>query len=186
MSDSEMVRRSIQAAIAALESQGVPYMVVGSFSSNQWGVSRATRDLDLVLLSDEPIGILREAVKPVFRLDEQLSFETRTGKTKFLFQSSVTPFEIEVFIFSDDPFDQSRFARRVKRDSDGLSVWMQTPEDVIVQKLRWGRPKDIADVVDVMTVRAPSLDWPYIERWCRTHGTLEKLGQTKAEAGVTG
>jgi hypothetical protein len=29
-----------------------------------------------------------------------------------------------------------------------------------------------------------TLDWPYIEKWCASHGTLEVLAQAKAEAAL--
>jgi len=66
-------------------------------------------------------------------------------------------------------------------------AWLPTPEDVIVQKLRWNkvgrRSKDFDDVVSVMAVQGEAvLDWPYIEKWCAEHGTLEVLADAKAEA----
>lgn len=58
---------------------------------------------------------------------------------------------------------------------------------VIVQKLRWSkgakRTKDFDDAVAVMGVQGEAtLDWPYIEKWCAVHGTLEVLAEAKAEA----
>jgi hypothetical protein len=68
-------------------------------------------------------------------------------------------------------------------------AWLPTPEDVIVQKIRWclggRRSKDYDDTVAVMAVQGKSkLDWPYIEKWCGEHGTLEVLAQAKAEAAL--
>ncbi len=54
-------------------------------------------------------------------------------------------------------------------------VWIPTAEDVIVQKLRWHRDKDLGDVRNVIAVRSGELDWEYIRRWAGTHGTLELL-----------
>lgn len=49
-------------------------------------------------------------------------------------------------------------------------------EGVVVQKLRWGRNKDLDDARDVLAVQGPeTLDMEYIERWCAMHGTLERL-----------
>ena len=78
----------------------------------------------------------------------------------------------------DDPFVKSEFARRqqVFVPVLGRATWLPTPEDVIVQKLRWGRPKDLDDARDVLAVQTPdSLDMAYIEKWCAQHGTLERL-----------
>lgn len=96
-------------------------------------------------------------------------------------------FQIELFRLSDDPHDRTRFERRRKvQIFANPGVFVPSPEDVIVQKLRWShaakRPKDFADVVAVMQVQGPVLDWSYIEKWCAEHGTLELLTEAKAEA----
>ena len=36
---------------------GVDYMIVGSFSSNAYGVARATKDADFVVLSGDPLSV---------------------------------------------------------------------------------------------------------------------------------
>lgn len=183
----DAVRQAIRGAMLMLDEKEVPYMVVGSFSSNQWGIPRATKDMDLVLLSDAPVALLAAALAPLFQLDPQLGPEPKSGKTKYLFRSKQTEFEVEAFVFKGDPFDLSRFSRRVQREDDGLKIWFQTAEDVIVQKLNWARPKDIADVVDILTVQLPeALDLAYIEKWCAVHGTLGRWRQAKLDAGWDG
>jgi hypothetical protein len=47
----------------------------------------------------------------------------------------------------------------------GRTTWLPTAEDVVVQKLRWGRPKDLEDARDVLAVQGTeSLDMAYIEQ----------------------
>jgi hypothetical protein len=59
--------------------------------------------------------------------------------------------------------------------------WIPTAEDVVVQKLRWGRPKDLDDVTDILAVQGTdSLDMRYIHDWCDTHGTRPRLEATLA------
>jgi hypothetical protein len=56
------------------------------------------------------------------------------------------------------------------------TTWLPTPEDVIVQKLRWGRPKDLDDARDVLAVQGPeTLDMGYIGKWCGQHETSARL-----------
>src|SRR5262245_51024206 len=58
----------------------------------------------------------------------------------------------------------------------GRATWLPTPEDVVVQKLRWGRNKDLDDARDVLAVQGPeTLDMGYIRRWCAEHSTAERL-----------
>ena len=66
----------------------------------------------------------------------------------------------------------------------GRVIWLPTPEDVVVQKLRWGRNKDLDDARDVLAVQGPkSLDMAYIKQWCAQHGTTERL--QNALAGIS-
>jgi hypothetical protein len=53
---------------------------------------------------------------------------------------------------------------------------------VIVQKLRWGRAKDLEDARDVLAVQTPArLDMNYITRWCEAHQTAGRLKAILAE-----
>jgi hypothetical protein len=60
------------------------------------------------------------------------------------------------------------------------NVSMPTAEDVIVQKLRWGRPQDRIDAENVMDVQFPQLDWSYIELWCGQHDRLALLQEIRS------
>jgi hypothetical protein len=81
---------------------------------------------------------------------------------------------VELFELFDDPFVLEQFARKRRMFSAqiGRSAWLPTPEDVVVQKLRWGRNKDLDDARDILAVQGTeSLDMAYIENWCAQHGT---------------
>jgi hypothetical protein len=173
-----------------LNGLSLDYMVVGSFSSNRYGVPRATKDADLVLriMTAERERLFAE-LPGTFLIDPHVSFEMVTGTWRQIIQIPQIPFTIELFELSGDAHDQSRFERRRKLTLLGREAWLPTAEDVIIQKLRWckgaRRGKDFDDAVSVMGVQGePSLDWPYIEHWCGAHGTLEVLAEAKAEASV--
>jgi hypothetical protein len=85
---------------------------------------------------------------------------------------------VELFELFDDRFVRQQFARRRQLFSNQLNqvTWLPTPEDVIVQKLRWGRNKDLDDARDVLAVQGPeTLDMAYISNWCAIHGTTARL-----------
>ena len=66
--------------IAAFDELSVPYMLVGSYSSNLYGRPRSTQDADFV--AQLPGGVTSALFKrlgPEFRIDPQMSFETVTG-----------------------------------------------------------------------------------------------------------
>lgn len=52
-----------------------------------------------------------------------------------------------------------------------------------MQKLRWGRPKDLEDALDILSVQQPeNLDMAYIENWCAIHKTTDRLEAALARA----
>ena len=159
------------AVVSALEAANLPYMVVGSLSSNAYGISRATKDADLVVIakSSELLAIIR-SLGPEFRMDPQLSLESVTGTTRSIVELPANGFSIELFRLSNDPHDQERFRRRRRVMHPQLlrETFIPTPEDVIVTKLRWaligGRGKDRDDVRDVIAVQGDLLDFSYHQR----------------------
>jgi hypothetical protein len=173
------------AVIEALESLGIPYMVVGSLSSNYYGVARSTHDADFVVhLESASIGQVMQRIGPGLRLDSQMSFETVTGTSKYVLTLPDDRFKIELFLLSDDLHDQQRFARRRRGVTAGRETFVPTAEDVIIMKLRWSlrvaRTKDIDDVRNVLAVQRNALDWEYLHHWCDIHGTRKLLDDLRA------
>ena len=181
---------AVGVVLDVLNGLGLDYMVVGSFSSNRYGVPRATTDAVFVL---NIVAADRErlfaSLPESFKIDPQVGFEMVTGTWRQLIQVPKIPFTIELFELSRDAHDQSRFERRRKLTLLSREAWLPSVEDVLVQKLRWckgaKRSKDFDDAVAVLGVQGENtLDWPYIEKWCAEHGTLDVLAEAKAEAAV--
>lgn len=116
--------------------------------------------------------------------DPQMSFEGVTGTRRYIVEVRDSLFKIEFFILGSDAFAQERFSRRVKVDFDGREVFVPTPEDVIVAKVRWlvliNHPKDAQDIMDVISVQGDALDWDYIYRWADEHGSRKRLDEVRA------
>ena len=172
--------------IAALDKAGLPYMLVGSLSSMLYGVSRNTKDADFVVeFGNHRVSAVRQFLPSEFKLDPQVSFESVTGTTRYIFDVATTGFRIELFKLSTDSHDQERFRRRVHIPIPhlGCTACVPTAEDVVITKLRWSlhanRNKDRDDVRDVVTVRGELLDWDYIHHWCDQHGTRETLDEIR-------
>ncbi len=167
--------------VEAAEAAGVAFMAVGAIAAGAYGVPRSTRDVDLLVAANVEGGINAVIAKlePFAAFDAQVVFDTLTWGRRHVGQSrSSPPFKVELFEMFDDPFVQSEFARRQKIFIPmlGRAAWLPTPEDVVVQKLRWGRSKDLDDARDVLAVQGPeTLDMAYIEKWCAQHGTIERL-----------
>lgn len=179
---------AVIAVLDLLNGRGVPYMIVGSFSSNRYGVPRATHDADFVIGASDGAWLQwLDELPEDFKVDPQIGFELVTATNRRIIEIPSIPFTIELFGLSEDEHDQSRFTRRRKLTLLGRDCYLPTAEDVIVQKLRWslgaGRAKDFEDVVSVMQVQGPGrLDWQYLGEWCAKHGTLELLEKARTEA----
>lgn len=166
--------------VDALEKSDAAYMLVGSFSSNFYGVPRSTKDADFVVQFQNKIG--PEFIRLLgddFEAEAQLSFETNTGTYKQEIRHKQKSFKIEIFILSADAHDQARFARKRQVELFDRKIWLPSPEDVVVTKLRWARGKDYDDIREVMSVQRGKLDWNYIEEWCKRLGKSAKLEELR-------
>jgi hypothetical protein len=171
--------------IDALDAHGIPYMLVGSFSSNFYGIPRSTKDVDLVLeFGQRSVHDLTRSLGPRYSLQPQVGFESVTGTTRYIIDLASTHFQVELFSISNDPHDRERFARRRKVAWLNRQIWLPRPEDVIVTKLRWladlRRNKDYDDILQVATVQSDRLDWDYVTRWADQHGTRKLLDDIRA------
>lgn len=167
--------------VEAAEASGVPFMTVGAIAAGAYGVPRSTRDVDLLVAVNVGGGIdaVVEAMSPWVEFDPQVLFDTLTwGRRQVGKSRSSPPYKVELFEVFDDPFVHEEFSRRRQMFIPLLkrSTWLPTAEDVVVQKLRWGRNKDLDDARDVLAVQGPeTLDMAYIQGWCARHGTTERL-----------
>jgi hypothetical protein len=176
VSSTDLVLR----VIALFDELAIPYMLVGSYSSNYYGRPRSTKDADfVVIISDDQMRKLQSGLGSEFHVDSQMSFETVTMTTRHLIVHTASAFKIELFLLTDDAHDQERFKRRRQVDFEGRLTWLPTAEDVIVQKLLWSklsrRGKDIEDAQRVLSLQQGKLDMAYIRHWCGLRGTQEHL-----------
>ena len=157
-------------------------MLVGSLSSNFYGVPRSTLDADLVIeLGSRNLASVLEGLKDRVRLDPQMVFETVTMSRALRADIVGMDFTIEFFLLGDDPYHQERFRRRRRVPYYGRDVCFPTREDVVVQKVRWARPKDVEDIRGILAVQGDdAFDWDYIHRWTEIHGTRALLDEIRA------
>lgn len=172
--------------LGQIEGTGVPYMLVGALAAGTHGIPRATRDVYFLVpvTSGGGVTAIIKALEDIVVFEEQAVFDTLTWGKRHVGQStSPPPVKIELFEIFDDPFVLQEFDRRQRIFIPLLkrNAWVPSAEDVIVQKLRWGRSKDLDDVTDILAVQGTErLDMPYIENWCTIHKTTDRLQSTLA------
>lgn len=167
--------------IAACEAEQIDYMMTGAFAVAFYAIPRSTNDVDFVLSLSPKDGIDRviKRLSADIQFESQVQFDTLTwGRRHVGLSKSSGTLKVELFELFDDPFVRQQFERRRAMDSQQLRhrVWLPTAEDAIVQKLRWGRSKDLDDARDILATQGPeSLDMPYIQKWCELHQTTSRL-----------
>ena len=172
--------------ISACEAEQLDHMLTGAFAYNFYGIPRATKDVDIVVdvTGKNKIKDLIERLAPKIEFLGQVQFDTLTwGKRHIGTPANDSTLQIELFELFEDSFVQSQFKRRKRLALPQILIetWIPTPEDIIVQKLRWGRAKDLDDARDVLAMEDPdALDMPYIENWCAIHKTADRLQATLA------
>ena len=187
MSQQELLAR----VVTALDAAGIEYMVTGSVASSLQGEPRSTHDIDFVVaipLKSVP-ALLRAFPGPDFYLDGDAIREAIQTEGMFNLISVNDGDKADFWILTHDAFDQSRFERRYVERVFGLELQVSSPEDTILQKLRWsaqsgGSGKAFVDALRVYEVQRPFLDIAYVERWVIELGLGDLWRQLQDEAEV--
>jgi hypothetical protein len=155
-----------------LERRRIEYMLTGSVASSAQGEPRASHDIDLVVAMPEPAvdALCDEFPPPEYYLSRDAVREAVRRRSMFNLLCVDSGDKVDFWLLTDEPFDRSRFSRRVPRELFGVRLWMSSPEDTILAKLRWcrisgGSEKQYTDALRVYEVQRDGLDNAYIETW---------------------
>lgn len=166
--------RLIRKVIQTLEDAGIKYMVTGSVVSSLQGEPRSTHDIDLVvILQRSMVEKLVEAFPPPdFYLSKASILEAIDTGGMFNITDANEGDKIDFWMLTEEPFDQSRFARKYAENVMGFSIQVSSPEDTILAKLRWaqlsgGSEKQLADALRVYEVQYARLDLNYLVDWAK-------------------
>lgn len=155
---------------AALGQHGLPYALGGALAYGQYGIPRATNDVDVNIFVDA------EQLDDVFAALRSLDIEidptaARTAADKEgLMIFWLGPFRIDVFTPSID-FSWEAARTCVRHDIDGTMVSFLSAEALCVFKLLFFRGKDVVDLERLIAVQGSALDAGYV----RAH-IVEMLG----------
>jgi len=163
-------------------------MVTGSVVSSLQGEPRATHDIDVVvdIAELEAEALVHAFPPPDFYLDGQAIRDAIRQKSMFNLLDTGSGDRVDFWLLTGDPFDKSRFGRRQRIEALGLSIFVSSPEDTIVMKLRWaarsgGSEKQYGDALRVFEVQRGVLDVDYIERWVGDLGLGDLWSRLKRE-----
>lgn len=153
----------------ALDAHDIPYMLIGGQAVLVHGEPRVTRDVDVTL------GVDIDRLEDVLRAIGAAKLTPLVEPGAFVKDTNVLPCQsgdsgIRVdLIFSFSPFERQAIDRAVSRRLGSLDVRFVSVEDLIVQKLVAGRPRDLDDAENVL-LKNPGLDRTHVEHWLRAFG----------------
>lgn len=134
--------------LAALEKEGVRYMVFGAVAINLLGLARATEDLDLFIEPDpENIERLKAALQALFNdpsIEEISSAELVGDYPAVQYIPPEGDFHLDILTRLGEAF-RFQDLEAIRIDLDGQPVWVASPRTLYRMKKGTVRAKDWAD-----------------------------------------
>lgn len=151
---------------AILDDLGLDWVLGGSLASSLVGEPRATLDIDVaVVLERRNVEALVAAVRADYYVSESMVLEAVEHGSSFNLLHFETGFKVDVFVLTDDALDRRQLAgRQTVTLDDGTTIWVGSPIDQVLRKLRWfqsgGEVSDRQwrDVLAILTVQAQRID----------------------------
>ena len=144
-----------------LESRGVSYALGGALAYGQYGIPRATNDVDVnVFVEVESLQPVFAALRSLGIVVDDTAARDRAGD-EGMFVVHHGGFRVDVFTPSIE-FSWEAERTRVRRTVDGVGVWFLSAEALCVFKLLFFRGKDIVDLERLIAVQGSAVDGAYV------------------------
>lgn len=157
---SDALEAGLQVA-RALEQHGVPYALGGALAYGQYGIPRATNDVDVnVFVAPRELARVFTALRSLgVALDEAagVAAAERDGLIVLRFGD----YRLDVFTPSID-FSWEAARTRVRHVIDGECLWFLAAEALCVFKLLFFRGKDVVDLERLLAVQRDLVDVAYV------------------------
>jgi hypothetical protein len=171
-----------------LDALGIAHSIGGSIASSFAGEPRSTVDIDVVAaLAATDVAAFVAALSPDFYVDEDAVRRAVRGHTSVNLIDNATMFKVDVFIAGGTVVDAEQLQRRlVVAVGDGMELPIHTPEDILLQKLRWFRlggevsDRQWRDILAIVRVQGERLDRAYLDRQAARLGVEDLLDHVLA------
>ena len=166
-----MIGELLRRITAALDANGIPYMLTGSLASSIYGIPRATNDIDIVIAPTREQ--LLSLVQLLQRVGLTVESEAATTALRARSQFNVIDFprglKVDLIVRKERDFSLTEFERRETHEVGDMSLTLATPEDVLLAKLEWAKIGDserqLVDAAGIVKMQRETLDIAYIEKW---------------------
>lgn len=166
-----------------LDAEGVVYMIVGALAVAMWGRPRATADIDITLRGDAERleALTARAEREGFTLDRDwLEWQPLLRAHH---RRLIAPGSIVDLMRPRDAHEEAALGRRRHLLIEGRRLPFAAPDDLILMKMKVGRPRDFEDATSVLVGQRGTIDLVYVSDWARQLGVGEELNYLLRETG---
>jgi len=161
--------------LSCLEESRVQYCLIGAITLGVWGTSRATQDVDCLVFSDERQRAALDDKLRRRRFVRDTQWSDRNPALRewcVRYRQGLFPVDL---LSPRDAYDKEALKRRRRKRIENKPVWVVGPEDLVILKLKAGRPRDFEDVISVVLRQGERLDEEYMKDWAKRLGLWEEL-----------
>lgn len=164
---------------------GLDYAIMGGIAVRAHGIPRPTYDVDFTLAAPrERLGELFAAIgERGYTIPDHYAggwVDTFGGMPLVKVRLYLDGRGVDADIFLvETSFQTEVIDRRVASTIEGRSVWLVSPEDLILFKLVASRPRDLIDIQDILFTQG-DLDESYMRRQALMLGLEKQLDEVLA------
>lgn len=169
------IKHSLKKILKFFTRERIPYLLIGGMALSLWGRPRTTLDVDFLILVDaEDMNRIKVLTRQAgFVLDRKwLKWNPLLRESQIRLHMGQLRIDL---MRPRDRHDREAFKRQRRRRLGTLSCSIISPEDLILQKLKVGRPRDFEDALTIFERQRTLLDKKYLHRWADRLGILNEL-----------